>query len=174
MQMFCAGLPAYGDSYCQDWVNKFYNWMEDPQLRGRFAFALDYNFELLREGAAGCDVWFCCPWLGWEACGTGDQRSTENGNPIGTSETGGPKEIYEEYDPGLLTGNAFFIDPYDPLIAYRKLELISGLYHAWVESGDRRWPELRMNVFRTGETLDIVPMIEQYRRKIFEPLLKSS
>ena len=174
MQMFAAGIPAYGDSYCHDWVEKFYKWMEDPQLQGKFVFLLDYSFKLLRKGAAGCDVWLATPWPGWEACGTGDMRSTENGNLVLTSETGGSKEYMRGYDPKRLSGNGFFINPYDPSTLYRRLRTISDLYYAWIESGNRRWPELRMNVFRTGETLDIVPMIERYNDEIFRPLLRSS
>jgi starch phosphorylase len=174
MQMFCAGIPSYGDGYCHGWVEAFNAWMQDPQLQGRFVFLHDYSFDLLKEGAAGCDIWFSGPRPGWEACGTGDQRATINGNINLTTRTGGAIEYIEEVEPESCQGNGFFIDPYDPFTVYSKLGIMSGLHYDWTESGNRIWPELRMNAFRSGKALDIVPMIEQYRERIFEPLLKSS
>ena len=174
MQMFCAGIPSYADEYCHSWVEDFNSWMQDPQLQGSFVFLHDYSFELLREGAAGCDVWLSCPWPKWEACGTSDQRATINGNINLTTKTGGAMEYIEEVEPESCQGNGFFIDPYDPFTVYDKLRIISDLYYDWTKAGNRIWPELRMNAFRSGKTLDITRMIAEYKERIFEPLLKSS
>jgi hypothetical protein len=83
-------------------------------------------------------------------------------------------EYIEEVEPESCQGNGFFIDPYDPFTVYDKLRIISDLYYDWTKAGNRIWPELRMNAFRSGKTLDITRMIAEYKERIFEPLLKSS
>jgi len=173
MQVFCAGLASESDERCKGWVKSFKGWMEAPILRGKFVFLEDYYLGLLRKGASGCDIWLSCPWPKWEACGTSDQRTTINGNINVSTRSGGAKEYLQPIDLIAGTGNGLFIEPYDPFTVYQKLATLSDLYYAFCESGDNTWVKIMMNAFETGKSLDIVPMIEEYRKQIFVPLLNN-
>ena len=170
MQVFCAGLPSENDDYCKGWVRNFESWMKEPGLRGNFVFLADYYLTLLQKSAAGCDIWLCCPWPKWEACGTSDQRATINGNINVSTRTGGAIEYIKEIDSSTGDGNGFFIEPYDCPTLYQKLKILSDFYY------DRKddWLKIRANAFETGKSLDIVPMIAEYRKNIFVPLLSGS
>ncbi len=169
-QVFSAGRAHESDIQCLNWMSEFRKWMSEPGLAGKFVFLPEYNLELLKLGAQSCDVWFSCPLPQWEACGTSDQRASINGTVNLTTKAGGAKEYIREYNPVTGKGNGFFIDPYEPMTVYNKLKVISDLYYAHQEHGDKRWPKLCLNAFRAGKKLDIVSMIKKYEQ-IFEKLL---
>lgn len=169
MQMIGAGRSPEGDAQCMGWVEEFKKWQSHPQLKGKFVFLAEYNLELIKIPAQGCDIWLHCPWPKWEACGTSDQRATINGNPVLTTKTGGAKEYIKEFNPETGEGNGFFIEPYKPETVYQKLKVISQLYYDWIEKRNDLWLKLRKNVFETGKSLDISDMIEKYQ-KLFEKL----
>ena len=52
---------------------------------------------------------------------------------------------------------------------YNKLKIISDLYYAWVNAGDSRWLNLRMNSFEESKALSALNMIDCYE-KIFQKL----
>lgn len=169
IRVFGAGRPHESDTDRLIWMEEFSRWSAN-ELCGKFVFLPQYNFQLLKSAAAACDIWLNCPWPKAEACGTSPQRAQMNGNINATSPAGGDLEYIEEYNPVTGEGNGFFINPYDSLTLYRKLKIISDLYYAWVEKGDDRWLKLMMNSFKSGKSLDILPVIARYEQ-IFEKLL---
>jgi len=162
-QVFSAGRAHESDSTCLGWMAEFQNWMDNPLLSGKFIFLPEYSFKLLRLGAQGCDVWLSCPLPEWEACGTSDQRAAINGRVNLTTKAGGAKEYIVEGN------NGFFIEPYEPRTVYNKLKIISDLYYTWIEKNGKQWPNICRASFEAGKSLDILPMIEKYK-KIFESL----
>ncbi|PIR02167.1 MAG: hypothetical protein CO031_02545 [Candidatus Nealsonbacteria bacterium CG_4_9_14_0_2_um_filter_37_38] len=171
IQVFSAGRAHESDAQCLGWMAEFERWMSDPHLAGKFIFRPEYNLELLKNSARGCDIWFNCPLLGWEACGASDQRAAENGRINLTPRTGGAREYIEEFNPATGKGNGFFLEPYHPITIYNKLKTVSDLYYAWIEKGKDLWLKLCMGAFESGKSLDIVDMIAKYEQ-IFEKLLK--
>ncbi|PIQ92906.1 MAG: hypothetical protein COV69_00800 [Parcubacteria group bacterium CG11_big_fil_rev_8_21_14_0_20_39_14] len=169
-QVFSAGRAHESDSTCLGWMGKFQEQMSEPELSGKFIFIPEYNLELLKLAAQGCDVWFSCPLPKWEACGTGDQRAAINGKINLTTQAGGAKEYILEYNPVTGEGNGFFIEPYEPSQVYNKLRIISDLYYDWMAGKDGRWLELMRASFEAGKGLDILQATKQYE-KIFENLL---
>jgi len=169
-QVFGAGRAHESDAQCLGWMTEFQKWMSKPGLAGNFVFLPEYNLELLKRTAQGCDVWFSCPLPQWEACGTSDRRATINGKVNLTTRAGGAKEYIKDYNPITGEGNGFFIEPYEPRTVYNKLKIISDLYYAWMAKRDRRWSKLMKVSFEAGKALDVVPMIEKYEQ-IFENLL---
>lgn len=163
MNVVGAGRAAETDNECLDWMAKFSHMMSNENLKGKFVFFQDYTLELLRAAAWGSDVWIAMPEPGREACGTGHQRTAANGIPAIVSRTGGMIEYLREFNPETTTGNTFFIDPYEPLTIYKKLKTFSDLWYAWHATGDPRYPTLKMNVFKTGLGLDIIPALEKYK-----------
>lgn len=163
MNVVGAGKAAETDNECLDWMAKFTHMMSNENLKGKFTFFQDYTLELLRAAAWGSDIWIAMPEPGREACGTGHQRSAINGIPAVVSKTGGMIEYLQEFDPENTTGNTFFIDPYEPLTIYKKLKIFSDLWYAWRATGDPRYSALKMNVFKTGFWLDIIPVLEKYK-----------
>ncbi len=170
MQMFCAGTAA--DDSFRSWIEEFKNWARDPRLQGNFAFLEEYNLELLKM--TGYDLWFHCPWPGWEACGTSTPRHYMSGEPALTVRTGGDMEFVQEFDPQTGEGNGFYIDPYDPVTVYKKLQVYSDIYYNWQECGIPALLVLNKNAYETGKSLDITEMLEKYREKAFAPLLSGS
>lgn len=167
IQVVCGGPVVGIDNRCYPWIQEFNNWANN-NYRGKFVFIPEYDFEFLKKGAAGCDVWLSCPWPRWEACGTSDQRAAIDGNINLTTRTGGAKEYIQERI------NGFFIEPYEPKAVYDELKIISDLYYGWVEKGDSSWLKLKWNAYQTGKKLDITNMIKEYEDRIFKFLLNSS
>lgn len=171
MQMVCAGRAAETDNNCLFWMEEFNQWTHRRDLAGKFVFLPAYDIELLKIGAFGCDLWLCTPKPYREACGTSDQRATLNGNPVLTTKTGGTGEYVKEFDILTGKGNGFFIDPYNPLTLYQKLKIVSDIYYSWREKNDPLWLKIKMNAFRTGKSLDISFMVQNYKKKIFDALI---
>ena len=165
MQAFFAGRASEDDFECLNWIADFRQIMQEQPIKGKFVFLDDYSYGLLNNSACGLDIWLSTPWPKYEACGTSDQRAAINGNINLVSRTGGPMEYITEGE------NGFFIEPYEPRVVYEKLKTISELYYAWFERGDERWLNLRKNSFESGKKSDIVRMIENYKKLLFEPML---
>ena len=163
LQVFIAGVAHEDDGRCQEWTRDFEQWMERPQLKGRFVYVRDYTFELLQLGPQGCELWPSCSLPGDEACGQSDQRATLNGNVNVATKTGGAMEYIKEVDPESGEGNGCFIEPYGPLTLYEKLKLLSNLYHATLSNGDPRWARIRMNSLESSNMLDGKHMVNQYK-----------
>lgn len=171
IQMICAGRAAETDNNCLYWIEEFNQWSRCRDLAGKFVFLPAYDLELLKIGALGCDMWLCTPKPFREACGTSDQRAIINGNPVLTAKTGGTGEYIKEFDALTGKGNGFFIDPYNPLTLYQKLKMVSDIYYSWREKDDSLWLKLKMNAFRTGKSLDVAFMVQNYKKRIFDTLI---
>jgi glucan phosphorylase len=103
MQVVVGGIGR------DDWIEEFVEWMEDPELKGRFVFVPGGGSELLRAQAFGADICINSPLSGLEACGTSDQRTARNGGINVATRSGGPLEYIEDGKSGFLVG------PYEPL-----------------------------------------------------------
>jgi len=171
IQVFCSGRAHESDSGCLGWMAEFERWTRD-ELADRFVFLPQYDLKTLKLSVQGCDIWFSSPMPGWEACGQSDQRAAFNANVNLSTYGGGAREHIKEYNPVTGEGSGFFIEPYDPRTVYNKLKIISDLYYAWVNAGDSRWLNLRMNSFEESKALSALNMIDCYE-KIFQKLLAS-
>jgi len=167
-----GGVAHEDNAPCREWMREFQNWMNDSRLKGRFFYIADYDANLRWKAAAGSDLWLVTPWPGWEACGTGDFVAKINGNVNIATWSGGIKEHGIEFNPETGTGDTLFIEPYDPRIMFAKLSRACDWFYQFRDHGDGPWSRLRMNAFTGGRLLDIVPMIEHYQERIFDPLLK--
>lgn len=169
IQVFAAGRAHESDTRCLGWMAEFQKLMEN-ELRGKFVFSPEYGHELRKKAAVSCDIWFSCPMPKLEACGTSDDVATKSGVINLASRTGGAMEHIKEFNVLTCKGSGFFIEPYHPVTVYNKLKIISDLYYAWIERGDKRWLRACLNAFNSGKDYDNISMMRVYM-KIFETLL---
>lgn len=171
INVIIGGVAHEGDDVCQSWMKEFTSWMNDPGLKGQFAYVAEYNENIRRMAVQGCDVWVECPWKRSEACGTGIFGAWMNGNIVVATKGGGAKEHGIEINSETGEGDALFIEPYEPRMLEQQLLKLHSWFNNFIINGDKLWPRLRKNCYEGAEKLDIPYMIERYEKNCFEPLL---
>ncbi|MCP4450267.1 MAG: hypothetical protein GY809_02315 [Planctomycetes bacterium] len=164
MQVVIGGI-APQDAHEEYWVEEFLEWMEHPNLQGRFVFVPGCDTHLLRYQAIGADICVNCPQPNKEACGTSDQRSARNGNLNIAMYSGGPPEYIEDHKSGMLIGpyinNREFYEmaPKDIL---DRLVTLSELYYAHHEQGDTRWENMKLQAYLSSDKVTAKAMESRY------------
>ncbi len=164
MQVVIGGI-APQNAHEEYWVEEFLEWMEHPNLQGRFVFVPGCDTHLLRYQAIGADICVNCPQPNKEACGTSDQRSARNGNLNIAMYSGGPPEYIEDHKSGMLIGpyinNREFYEmaPKDIL---DKLGTLSELYYAHHEQGDTRWENMKLQAYLSSNKVTAKAMEARY------------
>ena len=171
MKVLIGGVAHENDFECQQWAETFKQWMEDPELKGKFVYIPEYDENFRRLTTQGCDVWVECPWKRSEACGTGIFFAWINGNLVVSTCGGGAKEHGTGIDAENGTGDCLYIEPYEPATLEMQLQRMHDWYINWIDHGDELWLKLRSNAFEGGKRLVIEQMISRYTENCFEPLL---
>lgn len=172
--VFIGGVAHENDDECQRWMREvFPEWMNRPRIKGRLIYLPQYSERLRTLAIRGSDMWVECPWKRTEACGTGGFGAKFNGNINIATKGGGVKEHGTEISEDTTQGDTLFIEPYDSQTLYMKAQRACGWHDVWRFSRDDRLLHVRKRIFESAETLDVRYMIERYRDRCFEPLLRS-
>jgi len=161
----------------EEWIRHFLNWMNDPDLRGRFVFVPDADVIMLKLQAIGADVCLNCPLPLREACGTSGQRGALNGKiPVSIFNSGGEQEYVEQIDLEKKTGSGILVGPYysneefmekvpkDILDAFT---MLTDIFY-----NDRElWKELMFNAYQTSKKVTEVAMAQRYVKGAFIPAI---
>ena len=168
LQVFISGIAHPNDDERKEWVRHFIEWTLSDKLKGKFSFLPGYGEELLQHGARGYDIWVSCPEKKMEGCGTSDQRAALNGHLNISTATGGAIEYLKELDIETLSGEALFIEPYEPLALYNKLKTASNLIYDHIDD----YKKIMFNSYNAGMKMTIDRMAESYVANFYVPALE--
>ncbi len=185
-QVVMGGVAHPNDATSQIWIREFLHWMKGlwrddlskdytsvPELVGNFFFIPSYNEglgQILKMSALACDVCLEIPMWDEEACGTSGMRAMSNGN-ICIDSSDGALEWLEDHK------NSLFLKPYSPAKLLENLQIISNLYHDFLNK-ELKKEELERDVFLLMKKeailtykniLDIDVMAQRYAREMFFP-----
>jgi len=83
-----AGKAHPADLAGQALIQKWVQFIRQPEVRPHAIFLSDYDMHLTERLVQGVDVWVNTPWRPWEACGTSGMKVLVNGG-INLSELDG-------------------------------------------------------------------------------------
>ncbi len=163
MQVVIGGIAP---DYCHEelWIEEFIDWMQRPELKGRFVYVPACDTHLLRWQAVGADICLSCPQPNKEACGTSDQRTARNGGINIAVYSGGPPEYLEDHQSGMLIGpyihnkEFFELAPKDIL---DKLNILSDMYYSR-HQGDTRWQNMKLQAYLASRKVTAQAMEQRY------------
>jgi glycogen debranching enzyme len=183
MQVVVGGITPEGAQE-EKWIEEFVEWMQRPDLKGRFVFVPNSDTELLRMQAIGADICINCPLPEKEACGTSDQRSARNGGINVATRSGGPPEYIEDGRSGMLAGpynNDKDFQARAPKDILDRLRQLSQMYYSRGE-GNSAWLDMKMESYLASSTVTAAAMEQRYagvyvralktRRAIVEKLIR--
>jgi glucan phosphorylase len=163
MQVVVGGI-APQNTHEETWVQKFIQWMQRPDLHGRFVYVPGCDTTLLRMQAIGADICLNCPQPQKEACGTSDQRSARNGGLNVAVQSGGPPEYLEDGHSGMLIGP--YINSQDfferaPKDILDKLRALSDMFAARTYD-DARWRDMKFAAYLASGKVTARAMEQRY------------
>ena len=79
VQLFIAGKAHPADAAGQALIQKWIQFIRQPQARAHAIFLSDYDMHLTERLVQGVDVWLNTPRRPWEACGTSGMKVLVNG-----------------------------------------------------------------------------------------------
>jgi starch phosphorylase len=88
VQLILAGKAHPADAAGQALIQKWIQFIRQPQVRPHAIFLSDYDMQLTERLVQGVDVWLNTPRRPWEACGTSGMKVLINGG-INLSELDG-------------------------------------------------------------------------------------
>ena len=160
MQVVVGGIAPEGSNE-EHWIEQFVDWMQRPELKGRFAYVPNSDTTLLRMQAIGADICINCPLPEKEACGTSDQRSARNGGINIATRSGGPPEYIREGKNGMLVGpyenNEDFYTRAPKDILY-KLKELSDIYY----NRHSLWLYMKLNAYLASSNVTAAAMEQRY------------
>jgi glucan phosphorylase len=160
MQVVVGGIAPEGSNE-EKWIEQFVDWMQRPELKGRFVYVPNSGTSLLRMQAIGADICINCPLPEKEACGTSDQRSARNGGINIATRSGGPPEYIREGKNGMLVG------PYEsngdfyaraPRDILNKLRQLSDIYY----NKNSLWLYMKLNSYLASSNVTAAAMEQRY------------
>jgi starch phosphorylase len=98
VQLIIAGKAHPADQAGQALIQKWVQFIRQPEVRPHAIFLSDYDMQLTERLVQGVDVWLNTPRRPWEACGTSGMKALVNGG-INLSELDG--WWVEAYAPDL-------------------------------------------------------------------------
>ncbi len=81
VQIIFAGKAHPADKPGQDFIKQVYDFSRRPEFEGKVVFLEDYDMDMARHLASGCDIWLNSPIRPHEASGTSGQKASLNGLP---------------------------------------------------------------------------------------------
>jgi starch phosphorylase len=79
VQLILAGKAHPADGPGQELIQRWVQFIRQPQVRPRAIFLSDYDMHLTERLVQGVDVWVNTPRRPWEACGTSGMKVLVNG-----------------------------------------------------------------------------------------------
>ncbi len=79
VQLMIAGKAHPADTYGQDMIRQWVQFIRQPEVRPHAIFLSDYDMLLTENLVQGVDVWINTPRRPWEACGTSGMKVLVNG-----------------------------------------------------------------------------------------------
>lgn len=140
------------------------------ELKNKFVFINDFDQRLAKLMYEGGDLLLYPSKPGKEPCGTGYMLAMANMTPTLGTDTGGIKEIIEEFDPKSCKGNGFKVskEEYSAQAFLKKLKMISEIFY----DQPKVWEKLVKNAFKTE--VDMKRIGKEYILKVYKPLLEQS
>jgi starch phosphorylase len=112
VQLILAGKAHPADAAGQALIQKWIQFIRQPEVRSHAIFLSDYDMHLTERLVQGVDVWINTPRRPWEACGTSGMKVLVNGG-INLSELDGwwAEAYAPEVGWGLGDGQEHGTDP---------------------------------------------------------------
>jgi glycogen debranching enzyme/glucan phosphorylase/glycosidase len=162
MQVIVGGIAPEGSNE-EQWIEEFVDWMQNPELKGRFVFVPNADTILLKMQAIGADICINCPLPEHEACGTSDQRSARNGGINIATQSGGPPEYITDGKNGMLVGpypsNEDFYKQ-APRDIMDKLRQLSDMYFS--RQTNNAWLDMKLESFKDSSKVTATAMEQRY------------
>jgi glycogen phosphorylase len=127
VQLIIAGKAHPADQAGQALIQKWVQFIRQPEVRPHAIFLSDYDMHLTERLVQGVDVWLNTPQRPWEACGTSGMKVLVNGG-INLSELDGwwaeayTPELGWALGDGQEHGNDPALDAAEAVTLYERLE----------------------------------------------------
>jgi starch phosphorylase len=114
MQLVFAGKAHPADGGGKEYIQRVYQYSQDPEFGGRIAFVEDYDLHVARFLVQGVDVWLNNPRRPNEASGTSGMKAAMNGVPnLSVLDGWWPEAYHPARDGEAANGWAFGETQYD-------------------------------------------------------------
>jgi starch phosphorylase len=176
VQMVFAGKAHPADRAGQDLIRRLFL-LTQGEFRGRIVFLEDYDMEIGRTMAQGCDVWLNTPRRPQEACGTSGQKSPINGGVNLSILDGWWAEGFDGTNGWAIGSDRVAADPAeqdheDAEALYRLLEeeVVPRFYQQDADGARRPWIEtMKASIASVVPRFSAHRMLRDYVEQMYLP-----
>ncbi|MEJ2211728.1 MAG: alpha-glucan family phosphorylase [Anaerolineae bacterium] len=185
VQLVFAGKAHPADAGGKEFIQRVYQYAQDPEFGGRVAFLEDYDLHVAHFMIQGVDVWLNNPRRPNEASGTSGMKAAMNGVPNLSVLDGWWPEAYHPADNGRpANGWAFGRDEYDhwdtqdevdSQALYRLLEeeVVPLFYDRDATGIPRGWVQVMKEAMRTSlAAFSMRRMLKEYVEMMYLPAMR--
>jgi starch phosphorylase len=175
VQIIFAGKAHPADDPGKRVLQRIFNFVRDPQMKGRIAFVEDYGEQLAQYLVHGVDVWLNNPLPPLEACGTSGMKASLNGLPQLSILDGWWIEGFNgENGWAFGADGADNRDVQDAAAIYDILERqVVPLFYKTDDDGiPQEWVQRMKNAIKsTAAQFSARRMVKEYAQRCYEPAL---
>ena len=186
VQIVFAGKSHPADAMGKEFIQRVYQYAQEPELGGRIAFIEDYDLHVARFLVQGVDVWLNNPRRPNEASGTSGMKAAMNGVPNLSVLDGWWPEAYRPAQAGRpANGWAFGQTQYDDWntqdevdsqALYRILEeqVVPAYYERDAAGIPHAWVQIMKEAIHTSiAALSARRMVKEYVQQMYLPAIQS-
>jgi starch phosphorylase len=182
VQLILAGKAHPADASGQALIQKWIQFIRQPEVRPHAIFLSDYDMQLTERLVQGVDVWLNTPRRPWEACGTSGMKVLVNGG-INLSELDGwwaeayTPEVGWALGDGQEHGDDPGLDAAEAVTLYERLEReVIPEFYARDEKGiPTAWvARMRESMARLTPRFSANRTVREYTEQHYLPLAAAS